>query len=88
MAVGQIVSSDIEPERRRARRALLRIRLLSSIGLYPQGTIRSAKGIYHMDEQLAFVAVQTNDNEPTATGQSSRYSHLKKYDFSPRSFYP
>jgi hypothetical protein len=60
VAVGQIVSSDIEPERRRARRALLRIRLLSSIGLYPQGTIRSAKGIYHMDEQLAFVAVQTN----------------------------
>ena len=66
MAVGQIVSSDVEPERGRARGALLRIRLLSSIGHYPQGTIKSAKGIYHLDEQLAFVAVQTNEQRDHA----------------------
>jgi hypothetical protein len=66
VAVGQIVSSDVEPERRRARGALLRIRLLSSIGHYPQGTIKSAKGIYHLDEQLAFVAVQTNEQRDHA----------------------
>jgi hypothetical protein len=66
VAVGQIVSSDVEPERRRARGALLRIRLLSSIGHYRQGTIKSAKGIYHLDEQLAFVAVQTNEQRDHA----------------------
>jgi hypothetical protein len=33
---------------------------------YPQGTIKSAKGIYHLDEQLAFVAVQTNEQRDHA----------------------
>jgi len=61
MSTTQSLSSDVEPDRLRRKGPLLRIRLLSSLGLYPQGQIRSAKGIYHVDNRLAFVAVQTDE---------------------------
>jgi hypothetical protein len=57
----QSLSSDVDPDRLREKGPLLRIRLLSSLGLYPYGQIESAKGTYHVDERLAFIAVRTDE---------------------------
>jgi hypothetical protein len=62
MAVGQIISGNPYPEPGQSKRGpSFRIRLLSSIGFYPRGQIRGPKGVYHLDEQLAFIAVRTDE---------------------------
>ena len=62
MTVGQIVSGNPYPERGSSRRCpSLRIRFLSNIGFYPRGDIQGPKGIYYLDEQLAFIAVRTDE---------------------------
>jgi hypothetical protein len=60
IAVGQITSGWPEQEPLK-RNASFRIRVLSSVGLYPQGAIREPRGIYHVDEQIAFIAVRTDE---------------------------
>lgn len=62
MTVGQIISGNPLPERGPSRRCpSLRIRLLSNIGFYPRGDIQGPKGTYYLDEQLAFIAVRTDE---------------------------
>lgn len=62
MAVGQIISGNRYPEPSQSkRRPSLRIRLLSSIGFYPRGQLSGPKGVYYLDEQLAFIAVRTDE---------------------------
>jgi hypothetical protein len=62
MAVGQIVSGNPYPVAGQSKRgASFRIRLLSNIGLYPRGQIQGSKGVYFLDEQLAFIAVRTDE---------------------------
>jgi hypothetical protein len=62
MAVGQILCGRpfLQPDRSK-RMPSFRIRLLSSIGFYPRGLIEGSKGVYYLDEQLAFIAVQTDE---------------------------
>lgn len=62
MTVGHIISGNPYPEPGQSKRPpSLRLRLLSNAGLYPRGQVHGSKGTYYLDEQLAFIAVRTNE---------------------------
>lgn len=62
MAVGQIISGANLTLRGRSKRGrTCRIRLLSDVGFYPRGQLQGSKGIYHLDDELGFVAVITDE---------------------------
>jgi hypothetical protein len=62
MSVGQISRRALRIEDGQSKAApTVRIRLLSSIGLYPRGKIHGQRGTYHLDEQLSFIAVRTHE---------------------------
>lgn len=61
MAVGQIISGGkLTLGGKRGRTC--RIRLLSDMGFYPKGQLHGSKGVYHLDGDLGFVAVLTDEH--------------------------
>lgn len=62
MTVGWIISGEHRwAIGKNDQKPTQRIRLLSSIGSYPNGEIRGPKGVYYLDEQLGFIAVPTDE---------------------------
>ena len=59
-AVGQIDSRYCDVKLSSLSRST-RIRFLSNVGFYPRGTVNEKDGFYHIDDQIGFIAVHTDE---------------------------
>jgi hypothetical protein len=63
MSVGQIARSSFRlKDGQQHTASTVRIRLLSSIGLYPRGKVHGKRGTYSLGDRVSFVAVRTNES--------------------------
>jgi hypothetical protein len=63
MSVGQIARSSFRLRNDQPNTVpTVRIRLLSSIGLYPRGKVHGKRGTYCLGDRLSFIAVRTHEN--------------------------